>query len=68
MTTTMNRDWFEIYADQYRAAAPEKRAESKAHWLRCYRRNLISRNKEMVSFAANFLAVISMVEAEETAA
>ena len=64
----MTKDWFEIYAEQYRAAAPEKRAESKAHWLRCYRRNLLNGNKEMVSFAANFLAVISMVEAEETAA
>ena len=64
----MTKDWFEIYADQFRSASPEKRAASKAHWISCYRRNLLNGNKEMVSFAANYLAVIAMVESEETAA
>ena len=64
----MTKPYYESLGERYRAASPEVRAASKAHWLKCHRENLASGRQDMIIFTAQILAQISMVENEEHAA
>lgn len=64
----MTKSYYESLGERYRAASPEVRAASKAHWLKCHKENLASGRQDMIIFTAQILAQISMVESEEHAA
>ena len=64
----MNKPYYESIGERYRAASPEVRAESKAHWIKCHRQNLESGRQDMIIFTAQILAQIAIVDNENHAA
>ena len=64
----MTKPYYESVGERYRAASPELRAASKAHWFKCHKENLASGRQDMIIFTAQILAQISMVENEEKSA
>lgn len=64
----MTKSYYESVGERYRAASPELRAASKAHWIKCHRQNLESGRQDMIIFTAQILAQIAIVDSENPAA
>lgn len=64
----MEKSYYQSIGEHYRAASPELRAASKAHWIKCHRQNLESGRQDMIIFTAQILAQIAIVENESHAA
>lgn len=64
----MNKPYYESIGERYRAASPELRAASKAHWIKCHRQNLKSGRQDLIIFTAQILAQIAIVDSENPAA
>lgn len=64
----MNKSYYETVGERYRAASPELRAASKAHWIKCHRQNLESGRQDMIIFTAQILAQFAIVDSENPAA
>lgn len=64
----MEKPYYQSIGEHYRAASPELRAASKAHWIKCHRQNLESGRQDMIIFTAQILAQIAIVDSENPAA
>ena len=64
----MEKSYYQSIGEHYRAASPELRAASKAHWIKCHRQNLESGRRDMIIFTAQILAQIAIVDNEKRSA
>lgn len=59
------KDCYEIFTERFRAASKEAREMCKIYWVKCHRVMLESGKQEMISFTAQILARIMLVESDE---
>ena len=60
----MPKDCYEIFAERYRAAAPELRSLAKVYWLKSHSVVLNSGREDLINFTSRIIAQITMIDSE----
>lgn len=61
-------NYYKTYYDRYLAADARTRAESKAHWIACHKKNIASGRDDLIVFSGQILAEIALAENKLAAA
>jgi hypothetical protein len=58
------KDFYQVYADRYRAADDQTRKAARAHWTKCHAANMQTGRDDMIIFSARIMATIAVIDAE----
>ena len=61
-------NYYHEYYERFLAADARTRAESKAHWIACHKKNIASGRDDLIIFSAKILAAIALAENKLAAA